>query len=338
MSRSFLKSTAKRILTSHLRDANVRPVALALIMVASVALGERKPTSEFQRTLAVTNAEPVVLNIEIISGDVEVLYSRDGQVSIAGFAQADGDSGLDDNYFSASLTLDQAGNRITLRHSDPGAVQGKVRVRYRIDVPYRTEVVCIVNRGRQSIRGVLGPVTAKAGIGDIKASYISKGLQAEVESGNIDVQVIGEHVEARTNRGNITGERLAHGIDARTGDGDVSLIVVGPSTAVVEKGNGRIEVGGARGALTCSTEGGDLHVQAVPHGNWKLNSASGVIRLDLPPVANFDLDISDDSGEIQIERDDLSKPSSDARRVSQRVGGGGERIEVGTVSGRITIR
>src|SRR4029077_3538206 len=165
MSRSFLKSTAKRILTSHLRGANVRPVALALIMVASVALGERKPTSEFQRTLAVTNAEPVVLNIEITS-DVHGLYSRDGQVSIAGFAQADGDSGLDDNYFSASLTLDQAVNRITLRHSDPGAVQGKVRVRYRIDVPYRTEVVCIVNRGRQSIRGVLGPVTAKAGIGD----------------------------------------------------------------------------------------------------------------------------------------------------------------------------
>jgi len=159
-----------------------------------------------------------------------------------------------------------------------------------------------------------------------------------VESGNIDLQVIGEHVEARTNRGNITGERLAQGIDARTGDGDVSLIVVGPSTAVVEKGNGRIDVGGARGALTCSTEGGDLHVQAVPHGYWKLNSASGVIRLDLPPAANFDLDISDDSGEIQIERDDLSRPSSDAHRVSQRVGGGDKRIEVHTVTGRITIR
>jgi hypothetical protein len=321
MSRSFLKSTA-----------------LALVMVASLALGERKSTSEFQRTLVVTNTEPVVLHIEIISGDVEVLYNRDGQVSIAGSAQADGDSGLDDNYFSASLTLEQVGNRITLRHSDRGSVQGRVKVRYRIDVPYQTEVICSVNHGKQSIRGVLGPVAAKAGIGDIKASYISKGLQAEVESGNIDLQVIGEHVEARTNRGNITGERLAQGIDARTGDGDVSLIVVGPSTAAVEKGNGRIEVGGAKGALTCSTEGGDLHVQAVPHGYWKLNSASGVIRLDLPRVANFDLDISADSGEIQFERDDLAKPSSDVHRISQRVGGGGERIEVHTVSGRITIR
>jgi len=321
MSRSLLKSTA-----------------LALVMVASLALGERKSTSEFQRTLVVTNTEPVVLHIEIISGDVEVLYNRDGQVSIAGSAQADGDSGLDDNYFSASLTIEQAGNRITLRHSDPGFGHEKVKVRYRIDVPYRTEVICSVNHGKQSIRGVLGPVAAKAGIGDIKASYISKGLQAEVESGNIDLQVIGEHVEARTNRGNITAERLAQGIDARTGDGDVSLIVVGLSTAVVEKGNGRIEVGGAKGALSCSTEGGDLHVQAVPHGYWKLNSASGVIRLDLPRVANFDLDISDDSGEIQFERDDLAKPSSDVRRVSQRIGGGGERIEVHTVSGRIAIR
>lgn len=321
MSRSFLKSTA-----------------LALVMVASLALGQRKSTSEFQRTLPVTKAEPVVLKIEIISGDVEVLYNRDGQVSIAGFAQADGDSGLDDNYFSASLTLEQAGNHITLRHSDTGAVQGKIKVRYRIDVPYRTEVVSMVNRGKQSIRGVLGPVAAKAGIGDIKASYISRELQAEVESGNVDLQVIGEHVEARTNRGNITGERLSEGINARSGDGDVSLIVVGPSTVVVEKGNGRIEVGGARGALTCSTAGGDLHVQAVPHGYWKLNSASGAVRLDLPPVANFDLDLSVDSGEIQFERDDLSKSPSDVHRVSQRVGGGGGPIEVHTRSGRITIR
>jgi hypothetical protein len=143
MSRSFLKSTA-----------------LALVMVASLALGERKSTSEFQRTLVVTNTEPVLLHIEIISGDVEVLYNRDGQVSIAGSAQADGDSGLDDNYFSASLTLEQVGNRITLRHSDRGSVQGRVKVRYRIEVPYRTEVISSVNHGKQSIRGVLGPVAA----------------------------------------------------------------------------------------------------------------------------------------------------------------------------------
>ena len=65
---------------------------------------------------------------------------------------------------------------------------------------------------------------------------------------------------------------------------------------------------------------------------------SGAIRLDLPPVANFGLDVSTGSGEIQFERDDLSKLSSDLHQISQRVGGGGKRIEVHTGSGRIVIR
>jgi len=333
------KSIAKQIPTPRTGRPSARLVGLVLVIVASWASGQRRSRSEFQRTLTVTNAESVALRIEISGGDVDVLYSRDGQVSIAGFAQADGDSRLDDNYFSSSLRVDQVGNRITLRYNpDPSDVRGKVKVRYRIEVPYRTEVVSRVNRGKQTIRGILGPVAVTAGIGDIKASYVSKGLQAEVETGNVDVQVIGEHVEARTGRGNISAERLAQGVNARTGDGDINLMVVGSSTAAVEKGNGRIEVGGARGTLTCSTDGGDIHVQAVPHNEWKLNSATGAIRLDLPSPANFDLDLSTDSGELQFEREDLSKPSSDLHRVSQRVGGGGKDIEVHTGSGRIVIR
>ena len=336
MSKRFLRSNTKPIASPSITRANTCFVGLALVMATTLALGQGKSTSRFQRTLTVSNAEPVVLKIQVSSGDVEVLYSRDGQVSITGFAQADGDSRLDDDYFAASLSLEQTGNRITIRHnSDPAEAY---KLRYRIDVPYRTEVVSRVTRGKQTISGIMGPATVTAGIGDIKASYVSKGLRAEVEMGNVDLQVIGEHVEARTSRGNISGERLPQGVNARTGDGDIKLMVIGSSTASVEKGNGRIEVGGARAALTCSTDSGDMHVQAVPHSDWKLSSASGAIRLDLPPVANLDLDVSTDSGEIQFERDDLSKFSSDLHQVSHPVGGGGKRIEVHTGSGRIVVR
>lgn len=51
-----------------------------------------------------------------------------------------------------------------------------------------------------------------------------------------------------------------------------------------------------------------------------------------------DLDVSTDSGEIQFERDDLSKASSDLHRVTKRVGLGGKRIDVHTGNGRIVIR
>ena len=164
------------------------------------------------------------------------------------------------------LTIEQNGNHVRIWHvphsADPEA---GINVSYRIDVPYRTEVSSRVNHGNQTFSGIMGPVNAITSKGDVKVSYISTGLQAQTDQGNLNLQVIGEHVEARTGNGNIFCERIAQGVNAETGDGDVTLIAVGPSTATVKQGAGRINVSGARGRLTGSTHAGELHVRAIPH-------------------------------------------------------------------------
>jgi hypothetical protein len=279
----------------------------------------------------------VTLDIEVAKGEVQILYSRDGQVSIAGFAQASS-GGLDNKFFSAVLTIEQSGNHLKIRHvSNPAYPEEGINVLYRIDVPYRTEVNSKVNNGRQTLSGIMGPVTAATRKGDIKASYISKGLQAEAETGNLDLDVIGEHVEAKTGNGNISCTRLAQGITAETEDGDITLAVVGPSAAIVKSGTGRIDAGGVRGTFVASTNAGDLHVKAVLHDDWLLNSASGNIRFDLPPAAKFELDVSTNSGEFQVNRDDIATPHSDVRHLHQQVNGGGKHIQAHTGSGRIVI-
>jgi DUF4097 and DUF4098 domain-containing protein YvlB len=152
------------------------------------------------------------------------------------------------------------------------------------------------------------------------------------------LSVIGEHVDAKVGNGNISGQRLPEGITAETGEGDITLTVVGPTTATVEQGDGRIEVGGARGTLTGSTDRGGIRIVALPHDDWKLDSALGAIRLELPPAAHFDLEASTDHGDIQSERDDIPEPNSDFHHVSQKVNGGGKRIQAHTGNGRILIR
>jgi hypothetical protein len=97
-------------------------------------------------------------------------------------------------------------------------------------------------------------------------------------------------------------------------------------------------VGGARGSFVGSTDEGDLHVRAIPHDDWQLHSASGSVRLDLPPVAMLELDASTNSGELQVDRDDIAKNDLDLHHFHQKVNGGGKRIEVHTKSGRIVIR
>jgi hypothetical protein len=50
------------------------------------------------------------------------------------------------------------------------------------------------------------------------------------------------------------------------------------------------------------------------------------------------LDVSTQTGELQIDRDDIVKPESDVRQFHQELNGGGKRIQVRTESCKITIR
>jgi hypothetical protein len=325
----------KAPLTRHLAWVTV----VTILSAALVPLAFAQVTAEFHRTLTVTPTETLVLDVEIPSGELQVLYGRDGQASISGVAKASADAKLDDNFFPAVLTIAQEGNHLTVRHvPSPVHSEEGIRVLYRIDVPYRTEVTSRLNQGKQNISGILGPVKALAGNGDIKASYVSKGLQARVDNGNLDLQVIGDHVEAETGRGNISCSRVAQGVSAETGAGDITLVVVGPSTATVKKGSGRIDVGGARGSLIGSTDEGDIHVRAIPHDDWQLHSVSGNIRIELPPAAKFELDATTDSGNVLVDRDDIAKPDAAVPYLHRQVNGGGKRIDAHTNAGTIVIR
>ena len=313
-----------------------------VVSIASVACIQNsfaQVTTEIRRTLTVTSTEPLALDVEVPSGDLQILYGREGQVSISGVAKPSAGAKLDDNFFPAVLIIEQDGNHLTIRHVPSPAYSEKgIRVLYRIDVPYRTQVTTRVNRGKQNISGILGPVKAVTSKGDIKASYVSKGLRAQVDYGNLDLQVIGEHVEAKTGNGNISCSRVAQGVSAETGTGDITLMVVGPSTATVKSGSGRIDVGGARSSFAGSTDGGDLHIKAIPHGDWQLNSVSGNIRVELPEAAKFELDATTDSGNILVDRDDIAKPDAAVPHLHQQVNGGGKHIEARTNAGTIVIR
>jgi DUF4097 and DUF4098 domain-containing protein YvlB len=311
-------------------------VVLALGVCASLGA---QSDYDFHQTLTVNPSEPVVLSVGLERGDLQVSYSRDGQVSITAHGTAPGGVNLDARYLAAIVAVQQSGNHIQLRDVlKPEDMQARNIVHYRIDVPYRTEVTSKVDRGSQTFRGIMGPVNAEGGDGDITASYLSKGLQAQVESGNLDIEVIGERVAAKTRNGNISGVRLPRGVSAETGDGDITLTVVGPSTATITSGVGRIEVTGARSSFQGSTQGGDLNVKAELRGDWRLHSKSGNVRIALPRAQKADLDASTDSGSLQMDRDDVTKPPPEARSVMEKLNGGGPRVDIHTGSGKILIR
>jgi DUF4097 and DUF4098 domain-containing protein YvlB len=145
-------------------------------------------------------------------------------------------------------------------------------------------------------------------------------------------------VQAKTGNGNISCIRASQGASAETGAGDIVLMVVGPSTAIVKNGSGRIDVAGARGRFIGSTSLGDLHIKAMPYDDWSLNSVSGNIRIELPPGARFDIDAATKVGEIRVDRVDIQRSNDELNSLNQKVNGGGKRIELRTDRSNIVIR
>jgi hypothetical protein len=320
------------------RRGVMRHLLWCALAVLCAKPGLSQGISEFHKTFSVSLAEPVKLDIELFEGDVEIAYSRKGEVSISAVAQTMDDANIPADFLSTLLSAKAIANRIEVREQFlKEAPHGRIKVAYRIGVPYSTEVHSVIRAGKQKIIGVMGPVTVQTNEGDIQVSYVSKAVVARTGLGNLDLHVIGEHLEAQTGRGKISCSRAAQGLSAETEDGDISLMVVGPSAAAVKHGTGRIDVGGVRGTLVASTDAGDLHVKAVPREDWQLSSRSGTVRVELPPSAGFELHADTASGELSISRADMDKPPERIGHFVQKANGGGKRIQLRTESGRIVV-
>jgi hypothetical protein len=293
----------------------------------------------FDRTFPVTIKEPVKLDIELGKGDLEVRYARDGQVSVTIATQGPQPVIVDRDQLANVVSIRQDGNHLELRPAAGATLEArKIKLSYRLDVPYRTELHSLVEHGNQSIIGIMGPVAAKAKQGDIKISYVPKEVDVRTEAGNLDLEVVAGRIEAAVGIGDISCTRAPSGIHAQTNEGQISLIVVGPSIATVKTGNGGIDAQGVRGTLAATTAAGDVHVKAVPHDDWKLTTASGNVRIEFPPQAGVDLDASSTFGAVAVNRDDMEKPMPDAHHLQQKINGGGKQIIAHTDSGKVMIR
>jgi hypothetical protein len=293
--------------------------ALAIFWVSCVlspvAWGQ---TALFQRVLTLElSPDPLVLSIALSRGDLNIRYSREGEIRISGSTKNLADKSAAEQFFKSGLVITQDKQNVTIRNA-PNALDAAVQIE--LDVPYRTELNSVVTgAGNQKLIGITGPAKLQSGEGDIDITFVRLGL-----------------VEARTGKGKISCTRVLQ-VNAETGEGNISLVEDGISKAVVKKGSGRIEVGGARDTVEATTDGGALHIKAVPNGDWKLKSGSGNIRIELPPKLNFEIAASTPSGNISIEHEGMQQPEGNVHEFHHAVNGGGKHIQAQSVSGNITL-
>jgi DUF4097 and DUF4098 domain-containing protein YvlB len=317
----------------------VAPVALLAVAatVAGCAMGP-SVNGSFDRTLSVT--APIRLELANASGDVSITGSADGKVHVHGDVRSSG-FGFDSsekrlNEIVNNPPIEQRGD--TVRIGKELSRMRNVSVSYVIEVPRDTEVETTVASGSQTIRDVRGPVKAQAASGSIRAEHIVRQTQLTTISGSIQADKIGADIRASSASGSVTVSNIG---------GDVRISALSGTTQITKPGgrvdantaSGTVEVQGATRDVKAHAASGRVDVQGDPGESsyWDLKTVSGVVQVAVPSNANFHFSADAVSGQIKADIPIVIEEQG-KHSLRARVGNGGGRVEVHTISGEIRVR
>jgi DUF4097 and DUF4098 domain-containing protein YvlB len=295
-------------------------------------------TGSFDRTLSVSG--PIRLELSNTSGDVSITAGSDGKVHVHANARASG-WGFESpekrmNEIIANPPVEQRGDTIRIG-GDLSRIRN-VSVSYEIEVPRATEVSATVLSGTQTIRGLHGPVKVESASGSIHVDHIDREAQLSTLSGTIRADHIGEDLRASSASGSVSASDIK---------GDVRISALSGTTEIIKPGgrveastaSGSVDVQGATSDVKAHAASGRVNIQGNPGSSsyWDLKTASGLVQLGVPSNANFHLSAEAVSGEIKAEIPIVIEEQG-KHSLRARVGNGGGRVEVHTVSGAIRVR
>jgi Putative adhesin len=318
----------------------ITTVSTTVLLAAAIAMGcSTGPavSGSFDRTLTVTT--PIRLELGNASGDVSITGSTDSKVHVHGNVQSSSfgfgspQQRVDD--IVSNPPIEQKGDTVRIG-KDLSRMRG-VSISYVIEVPHDTEISTTVASGSQTISDVRGPVKAEAASGSIRADHIGRETQLRTISGSIEAGDIGEDIQASSASGSVTVSNIK---------GDVRISALSGSTQISKPGgrvdadtaSGSVQVQGATRDVKAHAASGRVEVQGNPGASsyWDLKTVSGLVQLGVPSDANFHLSAEAVSGEIKADVPIIIEEQG-KHSLRARMGNGGGRVEVHTVSGEIRV-
>lgn len=160
------------------------------------------------------------------------------------------------------------------------------------------------------------------GDGSVEADAINGNVDIKTGDGSITVLGGKGTVHMRTGDGHVNGRDLDGNVDVSTGDGSVNL-------------DGRFDV------LNVKTGDGSVTVRAHSgsrvSGPWNLHTGDGSIDLDLPGELQANIDASTHDGHISLGIPVTVEGTFSSSRISGKMNGGGQVIQVRTGDGSIHL-
>jgi DUF4097 and DUF4098 domain-containing protein YvlB len=311
---------------------------LAMAAVSFVACNVGPAASgSFDRNYTVSG--PIRLELTNASGDVDITGSVDGRVHVHGDVRASG-MGFDDPQKRLDETLanppiEQKGD--TIRIGKELSSLRHLSISYTIQVPHDTEVSTSVAAGAQTVRGVRGPVNVQAASGAIRVEKIDRDAQLKTASGSISANDVGDDVRISSASGSVSVSNTRGDVRVSALAGTIQVTHTG-GRVEADTATGGVDIQGALNDVKAHAASGRVSVQGNPGSNsyWELKTVSGSVLLKVPASASFHLSAQAVSGEIRTDIPIMIEEQG-KRVLRARVGSGGARVDVQTVSGEIRV-
>jgi DUF4097 and DUF4098 domain-containing protein YvlB len=321
------------------RHRNLVFAFLLISAVVTVAACDGGPSvrGSFDRNYGVSG--PIRLELTNASGDVDIAGSADGKVHVHGEVRVSGmgfgnpQKRLDDTV--ANPPIEQKGD--TIRVGREMSNLRNISIAYNIQVPHDTEVSVTVASGAQAIRGVRGPVKVQAASGTIRVEQIDRDVQLTTASGSVSANDVGDDVRISTASGSVSVSNTKGDVRVNALAGVIQVVRPGRRVEA-ETASGAVEIQGASNDVKAHAASGRVAVQGNPGANsyWELKTVSGGVQLSVPAAANFHLSAQAVSGEIRTDIPIMIEEQG-KHSLRARMGNGGARVEVQTVSGEIRL-
>jgi DUF4097 and DUF4098 domain-containing protein YvlB len=314
--------------------------AALLTFLSPWPLPVRAASSEasFDRNLTVSG--PIRIELSSGSGDVQIKSAANGAVHIHGDVRSSwsifGDGQKRAQELAANPPIEQRGD--TIRVGKDGSQTGNLSITYIIEVPHDTEVSVNLASGSLAVTGIGGPLKAETASGSIRVEKIERDANISTASGAITASDLGDYLRASTTSGDIAISNVKSEVRADSVSG--SIRITNPGTRIdAHSVSGFVEIQGANADTKAHSVSGHVTVSGDPgkSGYWNLESTSGSVTLGVRPNAAFYFSAESSSGaihtDIPIVIEEQGKHS-----LRARVGNGGARVEVHSVSGSISVR
>lgn len=174
-------------------------------------------------------------------------------------------------------------------------------LRYTIQAPHGTEIVC---------KTASADVTALSRLGAVDIATVS---------GDLTLGDVGGTAEVKTVSGDVETGRVTESLRCSTVSGELEIGPVG-GEATMKSVSGDVRIAETGGTVGAKTVSGDVLLDAVSRGEVRVQTVSGDITVGVTPGARLWMDVSTASGSTESELDPLENDGVN-RDVDLRITG-----------------